>query len=172
MLFNFKVFWEKINDEILNKIWKTSKNLIFHHVFPFSQTPRIFIENPAVSVFLLSDPLTSCKKSAKTIEPILRKSVYGPSRMLTIFSAYNSTLWRIVESPRVIWFFWNISRTTFAINFKFGIQLPCNKAHLITHPEMIYWEHLINYSWFLSDFTCILGMFRSITPVGLFLCDT
>ena len=61
-------------------------------------------------------------------------------------------------------FFRNISRTTFSIDFKFGIQLPCNKTQLITCPEMTYWEHLINYSWFLSNFTWILGMFRSVTP--------
>ena len=36
----------------------------------------LFFENQAVSLFLLYGPLTSCKKSEKTNEPILRKVRY------------------------------------------------------------------------------------------------
>ena len=36
---------------------------------------RFFSENPALSLFLTHHPLTSCKKSEKTNEPILRSCV-------------------------------------------------------------------------------------------------
>ena len=36
---------------------------------------RIFPKNPALSLFYIYDRLTSCKKSEKTNEPILRTSV-------------------------------------------------------------------------------------------------
>ena len=40
---------------------------------------RIFFKNPVLSLFYLYSPLTSCKKSEKSLEPFLRKLRYQPT---------------------------------------------------------------------------------------------
>jgi len=64
---------EKTNDSILRKIPKTS---FLGHFWPFLAIfgqMHFFLKNRAPSVFIIYGPLTSCKKSEKTNEPILRK---------------------------------------------------------------------------------------------------
>ena len=68
---------EKTNEAILRKIPKTS---FLGHFWPFLAIfgqIRISPKNRAPSVFCTYGPLTSCKKSEKTNEPILRKVRHG-----------------------------------------------------------------------------------------------
>ena len=65
---------EKTNDSIF---FKVSKTLFRAHFGPFwpKKGPRdFFFENRAPSLFSLYGPLTSCKKSEKTNDTILRKT--------------------------------------------------------------------------------------------------
>ena len=73
-VYRFKVIPVKTNDSIFQKSRKT---LILGHFGPFLPKfgqMRFFLKNRALSVFITYCPLTSCKKSEKTNEPILRKS--------------------------------------------------------------------------------------------------
>ena len=66
---------EKSHDPILRKLWKTLKNPIFNPFWPIFPKMRFFSKNRAPSLFYLYWPLTSCKKSESSNDPILRKSV-------------------------------------------------------------------------------------------------
>ena len=55
----------------LAKVQKTSFLGHFRPDLPKFSRTRFFSENPALSLFLTHHPLTSCKKSEKTDEPIL-----------------------------------------------------------------------------------------------------
>ena len=48
---------------------KIAKNHHFDHIFAFFADSALFLENPAVSHFLLYQCLTSCKVSRKSLEP-------------------------------------------------------------------------------------------------------
>ena len=54
---------------------QNAKNLVFQHKCCKISILRFFFENRALSLFLLYDSLTSCKKSERSYDPILRKSV-------------------------------------------------------------------------------------------------
>ena len=69
---HFRSFLAKTNDSILRK---SPKTLFWGHFGPFLpifEKMRIFPKNPALSLFYVYGPLTSCKKIEKTNEPILR----------------------------------------------------------------------------------------------------
>ena len=72
--FHFRPLLAKTNDSILRKSPKT----LFLGTFGliFSQM-RVFPKNWALSLFCVYGPLTSCKISEKTNEPILRKTCNG-----------------------------------------------------------------------------------------------
>ncbi len=54
----------------MSKVQKTS---IFDKKLLIKKNLRVFSENPAVSLFYVYGPLTSCKKSEKSVEHFLRK---------------------------------------------------------------------------------------------------
>ena len=74
--YHFKSFPAESND------WKSKKMLKgpflgkFFEVFSIFSIFSIFLKNRASSLFKFHGPLTSCKKSEKTNEPILRKSCH------------------------------------------------------------------------------------------------
>ena len=74
---HFRSFLEKTNDSILRKSPKTLFLGLFRPFSPIFQKMRIFPKNPALSLFYIYGPLTSCKISEKTNEPIPRKVRYG-----------------------------------------------------------------------------------------------
>ena len=53
---------------------QSPKNLIFDHISAMFAKMGVFGKNRASSVFSVYGPLTSCKESEKTNEPILRKT--------------------------------------------------------------------------------------------------
>ena len=61
-------FWlsGKSNAKILSNIRSKSKKRHFWHVFLIIEWSRFFPGNPAVSLFFLYHPLTSCKKAKKS----------------------------------------------------------------------------------------------------------
>ena len=59
---------EKSNDQFSRKFRKTSIFTIFWHFFQIFWKTGFFFKNPTTSLFLLSDCLTSCKKSEKNNE--------------------------------------------------------------------------------------------------------
>ena len=66
----------KSQDSNLSKWLKTLKNGHFDPKRAKMAKLRFFSKNPAVSLFLLYCPLTSCKKSEKSQEPFPRKTGY------------------------------------------------------------------------------------------------
>ena len=73
---HFRSFLAKNNDSILRKSPKTLFLGLFRPFSPIFQKMRIFLKNPALSLLCLYGPLTSCKISEKTDEPIMRKVCY------------------------------------------------------------------------------------------------
>ena len=89
---HLKSFLAKSIDSILRKSPKTLFLGIFSPFSPIFEKMRIFPKNRALSLFSGNGPLTSCKKSEKNIEPILRKTVTGgktdsKNPIFAIFSA-------------------------------------------------------------------------------------
>ena len=70
---HFRPFLAKTNDSILRKSPKTLFWGFFGPFFPIFQKMRIFLKNRALSLLSIYGPLTSCKISEKTNEPIPRK---------------------------------------------------------------------------------------------------
>ena len=70
---HFSSFLAKTNDSILRK---STLLPIFGPFFPFLGKMRIFPKNRALSLLSIYGPLTSCKISEKTNEPIPRKVRY------------------------------------------------------------------------------------------------
>ena len=69
-----------------------SKSLIlgqFGDLFVNVSKSRIFFKNPALSIFYIYSPLTSCKKSEKSLQPFLRKLRYKPSKQPVITNNTN-----------------------------------------------------------------------------------
>ena len=71
------------NEAILRKIPKTSFWARFGPFWPKNGQMDFFLKNRAPSVFYTCGPLTSCKNSEKTNEPILRKARHGQTDRLT-----------------------------------------------------------------------------------------
>ena len=76
---------EKNNDSILRNYWKSLFSVRFGPVLPQFARTRFFLENRALSLLSTYGALTSCKKSEKTNDSILRNywkslfsSVLGP----------------------------------------------------------------------------------------------
>ena len=55
----------------------------FHSNLETSKNSKSKIKNPALSLFYIYSPLTSCKKSGKSLEPFLRKLCYQPTNQPT-----------------------------------------------------------------------------------------
>ena len=62
--------WTKSLELFLRKMTKNDKNPILTPFLPQNSRTRIFFENRAPSLFCIYGPLTSCKKSEKSLEPI------------------------------------------------------------------------------------------------------
>ena len=70
----FATLWTKTNDSILNYYRKSPFWAHFDPLFPKKGKTGFFPKNRAPSLFCVYWTLTSCKKSEKTNEPILRKT--------------------------------------------------------------------------------------------------
>ena len=75
MFFHFKQKKYTSMDQIFTKTAKTLFWAHFDHFLPQNGKIGFFPKNRASSLFFIYGPLTSCKKSEKTHEPILRKSI-------------------------------------------------------------------------------------------------
>ena len=73
---HFRSFLAKTNDSILHKCPKTLFLGLFGPFLPIFEKMRIFPKNGAQSLLSIYGPLTSCKISEKTNEPIPRKVRY------------------------------------------------------------------------------------------------
>ena len=62
--------WTKSLELFLRKMTRNDKNPILTPFLPQNSRTRIFFENRAPSLFCIYGPLTSCKKSEKSLEPI------------------------------------------------------------------------------------------------------
>ena len=69
MRLQFRSFLAKTDDWILHKVQKP----YFWALSPIFEEMRIFPENPALSLFSIDGPITSCKISEKNNVPIPRK---------------------------------------------------------------------------------------------------
>ena len=74
-----------------------------------------FFKNLALSLFYLYSPLTSCKKSEKSLEPFLRKLRYQPTNYYQQHRSYRTSLTPVQKN--IISCFWAIER----LNSKRGI---------------------------------------------------
>ena len=72
----FRSFLEKTNDWNLRKSPKTIFLGLFGPFSPFLRKSEFFLKNPALSLLSIYGPLTSCKISKKSNEPIPRKVRY------------------------------------------------------------------------------------------------
>ena len=66
-------FWSILTKIVRAVFEKKSKNHHFDHIFVLFGWSKIFLDNPASSLFSLYQCLTSCKVSRKSLEPFLRK---------------------------------------------------------------------------------------------------
>ena len=71
--FHLRLFLEKTDDNIFEKIQETLFWGLFMVVFSKFEQKWFFLEKKALTVFTYSNYLPSCKKSEKTNEPSLRK---------------------------------------------------------------------------------------------------
>ena len=62
--------WTKSLELFLRKMTRNDKNPILTPFLPQNSRTRIFFQNRAPSLFCIYGPLTSCKKSEKSLEPI------------------------------------------------------------------------------------------------------
>ena len=86
---------------------KISKCLIlgsFGDLFANISKPRSCLKNPALSLFYLYSPLTSCKKSEKSSEPFLRKLHYQPTNQPIITKNTNliGPCWRRSNHQKIL----------------------------------------------------------------------
>ena len=89
---NFRPKTKKIVRALLKKNIKVSDlGLIWR---PFREYLQIknFFKNPALWLFYLYSPLTSCKKSEKSLEPFLRKLHYQPTNYYQQHWFYRTSL--------------------------------------------------------------------------------
>ena len=66
-------FWASFIKIVRAIFEKKSKNCHFDHIFGLFGWSKIFLDNPASSLFSFYHCLTSCKVSRKSLEPFLRK---------------------------------------------------------------------------------------------------
>ena len=65
--------WTKSLELFLRKMTKNDKKTILTPFLPQNSRTRFFLENRAPSLFKFYGPLSSCKKSVKSLERLLRK---------------------------------------------------------------------------------------------------
>ena len=80
---------KKSLEPFLRKILKCLILGWFGDLFVNLSKLRIFFRNPALSLFCLYSPLTSCKKSEKSLELFLRKLRYQPTNQPIIANNAN-----------------------------------------------------------------------------------
>ena len=68
-------FWASFIKIVRAIFEKKSKNCHFDHIFGLFGWSKIFLDNPASSLFSFYHCLTSCKVSWKSLEPFLRKTI-------------------------------------------------------------------------------------------------
>ena len=66
-------FWASFIKIVRAIFEKKSKNCHFDHIFGLFGWSKIFLDNPASSLFSFYHCLTSCQVSRKSLEPLLRK---------------------------------------------------------------------------------------------------
>ena len=84
---------------------KISKCLIlgqFGDLFANISKSRFFFKNPALWRFYLYSPLTSCKKSEKSLEPFLRKLRYQPTNCYQQHRSYRNSLTSVQKNMEVL----------------------------------------------------------------------
>ena len=67
-------FWPKMNKIVRAVFEKKSKNCHFDHIFVLFGWSKIFLDNPALSLFSVYQCLTLCQKLERSLEPFLRKT--------------------------------------------------------------------------------------------------
>ena len=81
--------------KIVSRFWEKYQSVWFGaNLENFSRTPpneEFFFKNPALSLFYLYSPLTSCKKSKKSLEPFLRKLHYQPTNYYQQHRSYRAS---------------------------------------------------------------------------------
>ena len=129
----------------------------------------IFFKNPALSLFCLYSPLTSCKKWGKSLEPFLRKLCYQPTNQPT-----NQTMliWRpFQEYLQIKNFFQKSSPVTFLPlqSPKFMqktrriLKAVSEKTALPTNQPMLIWRPICEYVQIINLFQ----KFGSVTFLSL-----
>ena len=78
---------QKPNKNRSSRFWKKYQSVWFRaNLETFSQispNQEFFFETPALWIFCFYSHLTSCKKSGKSLEPLLRKLRYKPTKQPT-----------------------------------------------------------------------------------------
>ena len=75
MVYHFRLILERSKDKNFEKMQKTSFWANFDHFYSKLDKLDFFLENQALSVFSSDKIFHSCKKSEKTNQPFLRKTV-------------------------------------------------------------------------------------------------
>ena len=133
----------------------------FWRFFANTSKSRIFFKNPALSLFYLRSPLTSFKKSEKSLELFLRKLCYQPTNQKNIKVPHFGLIWRPFCKYQQINIFFQISNSvTFlplwspnfiqkirkilrAVSEKFA--LPTNQT--TKYQSVWLWVNLETFSW-------------------------
>ena len=68
-----------------SRFWKKYQSVWFWAIFAIVSKSRIFFKNPALPLFYLHSPLTSCKISEKSFERFLRKQRCQPANQPTYY---------------------------------------------------------------------------------------
>ena len=89
----FRPKLKKINRAVFEKNIKVSEFGLIWRPFHKYLKMKNFFKNPAVWLFYLYSPLTSCKKSEKSLEVFLRKLRYQPTNQPTKASNFG-LIWR------------------------------------------------------------------------------
>ena len=87
----------KDQKKVMKQSWEKRQRPYFRPFLPQRPKIRIFPKNRAPSVFIIYGPLTSCKKSEKSNEPILRKVRCWQTDGLTEWQKqfYRIQLWKV-----------------------------------------------------------------------------
>ena len=104
----------------------TNQSLWFGDLFGNISKSRIFFKNPALWLFYLYSPLTSCKKSEKSLEPFLRRLRYQPSSQPTNYNWFWTNLETFSRiSPNQDFFFKNPALWLF---YLYSPLISCKKS--------------------------------------------
>ena len=87
-------FWEKYQS-----VWFWANLETFSRISP---NQNFFFKNPALWLFYLYSPLTSCKKSEKFLKPFQRKLRYQPTNCYQQHRSYKTSLTSVQKNMEVL----------------------------------------------------------------------